>query len=123
MYQVITIYDEKLKKDYYQSYIESEDTSLGNISVDSLPSYQDIVKARSCYWNGKEWVFDDKKYKNFQKEAKEKKEKEDAEKAKEDAKLTNDEIADALMELAELLAIMDERLTALEEVESESEVE
>lgn len=57
MYQVIL-----LKNNYYYSYVESDDTTLGNIEVSDLPHYQDINKARSCYYDNGTWVYDENKY-------------------------------------------------------------
>ena len=41
-YQVIIILDESRNRSYYQGYVESEDTTLGNITVEELPPYADI---------------------------------------------------------------------------------
>ena len=64
MYQVILINDEKKNRNYYQSYVESNDNSLGNITVEELPPFADPNKARSCYWDTakKVFVFDEEKY-------------------------------------------------------------
>lgn len=64
MYQVILINDEKRNRNYYQSFVESEDAALGNIAVDELPPYADPNKARSCYWDAKKkvFVFDEEKF-------------------------------------------------------------
>lgn len=66
-YQVILINDEITNKNYYHSYFLSDDTSLGNITVTDLPPYQDINKARSCYWDSenKKWIFDEGEYNKF----------------------------------------------------------
>lgn len=56
-------------KEYYLSYIKSEDSTLGDMSCDTLPPYQDIKEARSCYWDADKWVFDSEKYQEKEKEA------------------------------------------------------
>lgn len=61
-YQVIIVLDDARNQNYYHSYVESNDATLGNIECTELPPYQDIHKARSCYWDGKKWVFDEGKY-------------------------------------------------------------
>lgn len=68
MYQVIILKDEKNNKNYYQSYVESDDTTLGNITVDDLPPYADLKKARSCFYKEGEWIFDNEKYEEIKKE-------------------------------------------------------
>lgn len=62
MYQVIIVINEDKNKNYYYSYTESEDPTLGNISVEDLPPYQDINKARACYWENSQWVYDPDEY-------------------------------------------------------------
>lgn len=114
MYQVILVQDEKKGKAYYYSYVKSADTTLGNIEVDDLPAYQDINKARACTYEDGSWIFDEAKYADILDQIELEEEAAEEEKAKEEAKLSNEEIADALMELAELFASIDERLSALE---------
>lgn len=58
-YHVILILDEKRAKNYYYSYSEE---GTGNLKCSELPPYQDINKARSCYWDGSAWVYDEEKY-------------------------------------------------------------
>lgn len=65
MYQVIIVRNENKEKNYYYSYTESEDTTLGNISVEDLPPYQDINKARACYWSDGIWVYDPEEYEDI----------------------------------------------------------
>lgn len=65
MYQVIIVNNEIKGKNYYYSYTESEDTALGNISVEDLPPYQDINKARACYWTDGIWVYDPEEYEDI----------------------------------------------------------
>lgn len=57
-YQVIVLLNESNGKRYYYSYVNEG----GNIECDDLPPYQDINKARACYWNDEEWVFDKVRY-------------------------------------------------------------
>ena len=56
MYQVIVTSING--KRYYHSYVESD----GNIECDDLPPFQDINKARACYWNDEKWNFDESRY-------------------------------------------------------------
>ena len=114
MYQVILLNDGE--KNYYYSYIESVDTALGNVSLDTLPPYQDILKARSCYLDGNEWVFDEDKYNELLEIKRQEEEERESEEAKLEAALSNEEIAEALMELADMMVAIDERLTVLEGV-------
>ena len=56
MYQVIvTSIDGKR---YYYAYVETN----GNIECADLPPYQDINKARSCWWDDEKWNFDESRY-------------------------------------------------------------
>ena len=113
MYQVILINDEVRNKNYYYSYVESTDESLGNITVEDLPGFADITKARSCYYKNSTWVFDEDKYAELVSIAEAERERAEEEKAKSLAALSNEEIAEALMELAEMMASIDERLSVL----------
>ena len=63
-YQVIIVLDDTRNKSYFYSYVQSGDSTLGNIECTDLPPYQDINKARSCYWDSEAlvWVFDEEKY-------------------------------------------------------------
>lgn len=61
-YQVIIVLDEARERNYFYSYVISEDTTLGNIECTELPSYADVNKARACYWYGGAWIFDKEKY-------------------------------------------------------------
>lgn len=56
MYQVIVISING--KRFYYSYVQSD----GNITCDDLPPYQDINKARACYWDDEKWIFDEERY-------------------------------------------------------------
>lgn len=116
MYQVIIILDEKRNKSYYQSYVESDNTNLGNITCSDLPPYQDINKARACYWdsNTSSWVFDEEKYTEIMAAI-------EAEKAAQEAKneisvvMNNEQLTEGLMELAGLVGNLLEQ--SLEEQE------
>lgn len=57
-YQVIVSLNESNGKRYYHAYVESG----GNIVCDDLPPFQDINKARSCYWDDEKWMFDEIRY-------------------------------------------------------------
>ena len=61
-YHVILNLDEKKSRNYYYSYSEE---GSGNLKCTELPPYQDINKARSCYWDGEKWVYDEDKYKEI----------------------------------------------------------
>lgn len=130
-YQVILVNDEIKNKNYYYSYQVSEDTTLGNITVTDLPPYQDINKARCCYWadNSEAWIFDEEKYNEMllmieaEEEAKKEAELiaastptvlELAEASIETAQAVSD-VAEAIDVLAEMLVMVDERLAILEE--------
>lgn len=56
MYQVIV--NSINGKRYYYSYVNTN----GNITCDDLPPYQDINKARSCWWDDEKWNFDESRY-------------------------------------------------------------
>lgn len=102
MYQVIIVLDKARNRSYYYSFVASN----GNIECEELPPYADPNKARACYWDAKnkKWVYDADK--NAELVA----EQQAVEAAEEQAKLeaaaipTNKELADAVMELADLVA-------------------
>lgn len=106
-YQVILLLDVAKNKKYYQSYVESNDSTLGNIECSDLPAYQDINKAQACYWDSdnKSWVYDDEKYNEIR--AKKDEEKEEADRiasipSNEELKKGLDAVMDAVCELAQL---------------------
>ncbi len=104
MYHVIIVLDEKRNKSYYYSYVDKD----GNIECEELPPYQDILKAKSCYWDGKKWVYDPDKYAELVAESEA--EKEAAEKAAAEAAAvpTNEELAMAVMDIGDNLSdVMD----------------
>ena len=117
MYQVILFLDETRNKSYYYSYKESEDTTLGNITCTELPPYQDINKARSCYWDAENlaWVFDEEKYAEIMTEIAE------AEAAREEAEAlaqsvpTTSELAEANVEMAIMIAEMYDAMAEIAE--------
>ncbi len=61
-YQVILVFNVIKERRYYYSYAESSDATLGNVSVEDLPPYQDINKARACYWEDNRWIYDPEEY-------------------------------------------------------------
>ena len=115
-YQVIIINDDVRNKDYYQGYVESEDTALGNITVEELPPYADPNMARACWWDSenRKWVFDEDKEAEIQEKIKS--DKEAAEKAQAEAEATpsNSDSAGCVIELGELISDLLERVTKLE---------
>lgn len=98
MYQVIITDDETRERSYFYSYGEI----AGNIETEELPPYQDINKARACYWDSKNsaWVYDPDKYTEICSD--QQRQKEEAEKAQAlaEATPTNKELCEAAMELA-----------------------
>lgn len=102
MYNVIIVLDDSRDRSYYHSYV----TENGNIVCAELPPYADTNKARACYWDGKKWVFDADKYAEIV--AVQTAEKEAAEKAAVEAEAvpTNQELADAMMEIANDVSIL-----------------
>lgn len=98
MYQVIITDDETHERSYFYSYGVME----GNIECEELPPYQDINKARSCYWDSDNntWVYDSDKYAEICSD--QQKQKEESEKAQALAAAipTNEELCTALLELA-----------------------
>ena len=115
-YQVIIINDDVRNKDYYQGYVESEDTALGNITVEELPPYADPNMARACWWDSenRKWVFDEDKEAEIQEKIKS--DTEAAEKAQAEAEATpsNSDLAGCVIELGELISDLLERVTKLE---------
>ena len=115
-YQVIIINDDVRNKDYYQGYVESEDTALGNITVEELPPYADPNMARACWWDSenRKWIFDEDKEAEIQEKIKS--DKEAAEKAQAEAEATpsNSDLAGCVIELGELISDLLERVTKLE---------
>lgn len=61
-YQVILVLNATKNRRYYYSYAESADVVMGNITTDDLPPYQDINKARACYWEDGQWIYDPEEY-------------------------------------------------------------
>lgn len=114
-YQVILFLDESRNKSYYHSYVESEDVLLGNIECTELPAYQDINKARACYWDtdALQWIFDEEKYAEIvaQIEA----ERQAAEQARLEAEATptNLELADCAIELGNGQSILEDAVAEL----------
>lgn len=111
MYNVIIVLDSTKDKSYYYSYVEHN----GNIECEELPPYQDINKARSCYWDAdaEKWVYDSDKYAEIT--ANQKAEKEAAEQAalESEATPTNAELSMAVMELADNVSVLMDAVTEL----------
>lgn len=124
-YQVIIFLDETRNRSYYHSYIESEDTTLGNIECSDLPPYQDINKARACYWDIDKavWIFDEEKYQEIlQAEAQAKAEQEEAE-AIAASTPSNLELMEAIMEIAQNQSDLAEAVAELGELVAINETE
>ncbi len=102
MYHVIIVLDEKRNKSYYYSYVYKN----GNIECAELPPYQDILKAKACYWDGENWVYDSDKYAELVAEAEAEKEATEKAAAEAEAVPTNAELADAMMEIADNVSIL-----------------
>ena len=103
MYQVIILFKEEYNHSYYQSYVKSDDTTLGNISTNVLPPTQDILQAQSYWWDfdTESWVYDEEMYQKLLAEE-DQAEKEAQQREKERQALpTAEEISEALMEIAQ----------------------
>lgn len=98
MYQVIITDDETRERSYFYSYGEI----AGNIETEELPPYQDINKARACYWDSKNsaWVYDPDKYAEICLDQQKQKEESEKAQALAEAIPTNEELCAALLELA-----------------------
>lgn len=117
-YQVIIILDESRNRSYYQGYVESEDTTLGNIMVEELPPYADINMAHACYWDAEnnKWIFDDEKESEIQEKLAA--DKEAAEKAQAEAEATpsNKDLADCVVELGDGQSSLEDAVAELGEL-------
>lgn len=105
IYQVIILLNNN-GRSYYQSYVRSDDTALGNISTDVLPPTQDILQAQSYWWDfdTETWMYDeDMYYRLLTEEEKEISEAEQREKERK-SQPTIEEISEALIELAEIVS-------------------
>lgn len=98
-YNVIIMLDEKRNKRYYYSYVDKG----GNIKCADLPPYQDINKARSCYWDAENttWVYDADKYAEIVAEQEAQRSVAEKMQREEEATPTNEELASAMMEIAD----------------------
>lgn len=101
-YNVIIVLDSSRDRSYYYSYVVAN----GNIVCEELPPYQDILKAKACYWDGEKWIYDPDKYAELVAEAEA--EKAAAEQARKEAEAvpTNEELAIAMMEIADNVNIL-----------------
>lgn len=111
MYQVIVVSNNS--KRYYYSYVEAG----GNIECDDLPPFQDILKARSCWWDDEKWNFDEKRYAEILAEIEARK-KEAQEEADRQASIPNNEtlyemVQCAFMAINELAIFNDEVIDPL----------
>lgn len=104
-YQVIIFLDENRNRSYYHSYIESEDTTLGNIECSDLPPYQDINKARACYWDADNavWVFDEEKYSELLADIEEEEAAREQTEKEASVIMTNKELTYAVWEILEII--------------------
>lgn len=94
-------------KRYYHSYNESN----GNIECADLPPYQDINKARACWWDDEKWNFDESRYAEILAEIEAKKEAEQAEKDRLSSIPSNEELNEMLLTsmvaIAEITSFID----------------
>lgn len=102
MYHVIIVLDETRNKSYYYSYV----VKSGNIECEELPPYQDVIKARSCYWDAQSaaWVYDAEKYAELVADREASEAAAERERLEAEAAPSNAELAAALMELASMIA-------------------
>lgn len=120
-YQVIIINDEARGKDYYQSYVESEDATLGNITVNELPPYADVSMARACYWDEEKqkWIYDEDKEAEIQEKLAADKEAAEKAQAEADATPSNSDLADCVVELGEGQSSLEDAVAELGELVNE----
>lgn len=111
MYQVIIVYDNTKDKNYYYSYVNDN----GNIECEELPPYQDINKAQACYWGTKDknWIYDAEKYAEIIAEQEQAKAEAKKSKAIIEAVPTNEEIAEAIVEIASSISDMIDAIAEL----------
>lgn len=111
MYNVIIVLDQSRNRSYYYSYTDKN----GNIECEELPPYADLNKARSCYWDGRKWIFDADKHTEIV--AAQEAEKAAAEQARKAAETipTNEELAAATMEIADNVSIIMDAVSELAE--------
>lgn len=114
-YQVIIVLDEAKGKSYYHSYVVSENTTLGNITCTELPPYADVNKAQSCYWDtkAKAWVYDEEKYTELVEEQEAVRTAEEQAKKENAAVPSNKVLAKAVMDLANEIADIEEKLKSM----------
>ena len=115
MYRVTLFRDVTRNKDYYDSYQESDDTTIGNITCEELPPFQDINKAKACYWDpdSLEWVFDEEKYNEILEEQTAARSEAAKAAAVEAATPSNAELAEVLAELADYISAHDTAIAEL----------
>ena len=120
-YQVIIILDESRNRSYYQGYVESEDTTLGNITVSELPPYADVNMARACYWDAEneKWIFDEEKESDIQEKLAADKEAAEKAQAETEATPSNADLADCVSELGEGQSSLEDAVAELGELVNE----
>lgn len=114
-YQVIIILDESRNRSYYQGYVESEDTTLGNITVEELPPYADINMARACYWDAdnRKWLYDADKEAEIQEKIAAAKEAAEKAQAAAEATPSNSDLADCVVELGDVQSSLEDAVAEL----------
>ena len=94
-------------KRYYYSYVDMN----GNIECDDLPPYQDINKARACWWDDEKWNFDEGRYAEILAEIEAQKEAAQAEKDRLSSIPSNEELNEMLLTsmvaIAEITSFID----------------
>lgn len=116
-YQVIVFVDDTNDRQYYQSYIEGDDTMLGNLECAELPPYQDINKAHACYWDGTTWRFDHSKHLRILAEIEQAEAEAKAEEERRASIPTNEELNEmvltSMQAVAEAMAIIESTMLPL----------
>ena len=115
MYQVIILYNEENTHSYYQHYYLSDNTELGNVTCDELPPYQDINKARACYWDfdNQQWIYDEEMYQKILAENAQREAEEEERRRQQEAQPTIEELSEAVMELANGQSDLEDAITEL----------
>lgn len=111
MYHVIIVLDEVRDESYYHSYVAKD----GNIECDELPPYADVNKARACYWDAdaSTWVYDEEKYAELVAEQQAAKAAQEQAKQEAEAVPSNEELAEAVVELAGDISDIEAAITEL----------
>lgn len=114
MYQVIIVLDEFNSKNYYYSYVAAD----GNIECEELPPYQDIDKARACWWDADNsaWVYDEEKYQEIISKKYQENAIAEAIKAEAEAQPAINELSYAVMELASCISDIEVAIAELGDI-------